>query len=239
MALWSTYMPTGAGTMMLVAALILPVTSWRWVWWLAAAASAVMLLALLLKTLRRPELDPVSAPRRPVLAEMAEVATSGGPLAIAVCFGAYSCCWFTVIGFLPTLQVERLGFSAETAAIVNIDRAREIARALRSMGIRFALDDFGAGFASFYHLKHLAFDHLKIDGEFIRDLPRSKVNQLVVQSVVTIAKGLGKRTIAEFVGDEATFNALCELGVDYAQGFHLCPPAPLENWLGLTSRRPR
>jgi MFS transporter, DHA1 family, inner membrane transport protein len=50
---------------------------------------------------------------------MAEVATSGGPLAIAVCFGAYSCCWFTVVGFLPTLQVERLGLSAETAAIVT------------------------------------------------------------------------------------------------------------------------
>ena len=57
--------------------------------------------------------------RRPVLPEMAEVATSGGPLAIAVCFGAYSCCWFAVVGFLPTLQVERLGFSTSTAAIVT------------------------------------------------------------------------------------------------------------------------
>src|SRR6185437_12312229 len=67
----------------------------------------------------RHELDPVVAPRRPILAEMAEVATSGGPLAIAICFGAYSCCWFTVIGFLPTLQVERLHFTPETAAIVT------------------------------------------------------------------------------------------------------------------------
>jgi MFS family permease len=119
MALWSTYMPTGAGVMMLLAALILRDASWRWVWWLAAAASAVMLLALVLRTVRRRELDPVPTLRRPVLAEMVEVATSGGPLAIAVCFGAYSCCWFTVVGFLPTLQVERLGFSAETAAIVT------------------------------------------------------------------------------------------------------------------------
>jgi DHA1 family inner membrane transport protein len=119
LAFWSTYMPTGAGLMMLVAALTLRGLSWRWVWWLAAAASAVMLLALIVRTLRRSELDPVPALRRPILAEMVEVATSGGPLAIAVCFGAYSCCWFTIVGFLPTLQVERLGLSAETAAIVT------------------------------------------------------------------------------------------------------------------------
>jgi MFS family permease len=50
---------------------------------------------------------------------MTEVATSGGPIAIAVCFGAYACCWYTVVGFLPTLQVERLGFATSTAAIVT------------------------------------------------------------------------------------------------------------------------
>jgi predicted MFS family arabinose efflux permease len=119
LAAWSTYMPAGAGAMMLISALALQALSWRWVWWIAAAASAAMLLALLLRTVRRRELDPVVAPRRPILAEMAEVATSGGPLAIAICFGAYSCCWFTVVGFLPTLQVERLHFTPETAAIVT------------------------------------------------------------------------------------------------------------------------
>lgn len=119
LAAWSTYMPMGAGTMMLVAALVLPGTSWRWVWSIAAAASGAMLLALLLRARSRPELDPVIASRRPILAEMAEVATSGGPLAIAICFGAYSCCWFAIVGFLPTLQVERLHFDTETAAIVT------------------------------------------------------------------------------------------------------------------------
>ena len=119
LAAWSTYMPAGAGVMMLIAALVLQALSWRWVWWIAAAASGLMLLALLFRTVRRHELDPVVAPRRPILAEMAEVATSGGPLAIGICFGAYSCCWFAVVGFLPTLQVERLHFSLETAAIVT------------------------------------------------------------------------------------------------------------------------
>ena len=83
MAVWTTYMPAGAGSMMLIAALVLPGTSWRAVWLVAAAASRRMLLALLLRALPRHELDPVPANRRPVLPEMAEVATSGGPLAIA------------------------------------------------------------------------------------------------------------------------------------------------------------
>jgi DHA1 family inner membrane transport protein len=119
LAAWSTYMPAGAGTIMLIAALALPLTSWRWIWWIAAGASGAMLLALALRTVRRHELDPFAATRRPILAEMAEVATSGGPLAIGICFGAYSCCWFAVIGFLPTLQVERLHFAPQTAAIVT------------------------------------------------------------------------------------------------------------------------
>jgi MFS transporter, DHA1 family, inner membrane transport protein len=119
MALWTTYMPAGAGAMMLISALVLPGTSWRVAWIVASAASAVMLAALLLRALPRPELDPVPAPRRPVLHEMAEVASSGGSLAIALCFGAYSCCWFAVVGFLPTLQVERLHLATSTAAIVT------------------------------------------------------------------------------------------------------------------------
>ncbi|MBX9943819.1 MAG: MFS transporter [Reyranella sp.] len=119
MALWTTYMPAGAGTMMLIAALILPTNSWRTVWLLAAGAAAAMLIALLLAAAPRRELDRLPAAHRPVLAAMVEVATSGGPLAIALCFGAYSCCWFAVVGFLPTLLIERLGFSISMAAIVT------------------------------------------------------------------------------------------------------------------------
>jgi diguanylate cyclase (GGDEF)-like protein/PAS domain S-box-containing protein len=115
----------------------------------------------------------------------------------------------------------------ETAAIVNLDRAKQFARSLRKLGCGFALDDFGAGFASFYYLKHLTFDYLKIDGEFIEDLPKSKTNQLVVRAVVEIARGLGKKTIAEFVGDDKTVELLRHYGVDYAQGFHVGRPKPI------------
>ena len=119
MTLWTVYMPAGAGSMMLIAAVVLPGTSWRIAWLVAAAASALMLTALLLRALPRHELDAFPVKRKPVLHEMAEVASTGGPLAIALCFGAYSCCWYTVIGFLPTLQVDHLGFSTSTAAIVT------------------------------------------------------------------------------------------------------------------------
>ena len=112
----------------------------------------------------------------------------------------------------------------ETAAIVNIDRARYVAGGLRELGCRFALDDFGAGFASFYYLKHLEFDYLKIDGEFIKQLDANPTDRLVVRSLVQIAKGLGAQTIAEFVGDDAVLEHLRALSVDYGQGYHLGAP---------------
>ena len=113
----------------------------------------------------------------------------------------------------------------ETAAIVNIEKARRFAERLAELGCAFALDDFGAGFGSFYYLKHLPFDFLKIDGDFIRQLPASRPDQLTVKAIVEIAHGLGKRTVAEFVGDEQTLKLLARYGVDYAQGYHVGKPA--------------
>ncbi len=119
----------------------------------------------------------------------------------------------------------------ETAAIVNIERARELSRQLRQLGCLFALDDFGSGFSSFYYLKHLEFDYLKIDGEFIANLVRSPTDQLLVQAVVDIARGLGTQTVAEFVGDDETVALLQQFGVDYGQGYHLGRPAAVADLL--------
>src|SRR5207248_6552512 len=106
----------------------------------------------------------------------------------------------------------------ETAAVANLTHAQSFAQRLRDLGCRFALDDFGAGFGSFYYLKHLPFDYIKIDGEFIRHVVSGRVDQLVVEAVVRIARGLGKETIAEYVADERTREMVKRLGVDYAQG---------------------
>ena len=114
----------------------------------------------------------------------------------------------------------------ETEAIVNIDRARVLSRRLSSLGCQFALDDFGAGFGSFYYLKHLPFDVVKIDGDFIKSLPESRTDQLTVQAIVTIARGLRKQTVAEFVGDDRTTEMLRGYGVDFVQGYHIGEPAP-------------
>jgi diguanylate cyclase (GGDEF)-like protein/PAS domain S-box-containing protein len=119
----------------------------------------------------------------------------------------------------------------ETIAVSNIPRAQHFAARLADLGCRFALDDFGAGFGSFYYLKHLPFDILKIDGEFVRHSAADPTDQLVIQAVVDIARGLGKRTVAEHVGDSETAALLQRMGVDHAQGFHLGEPAPLGDWL--------
>jgi EAL domain-containing protein (putative c-di-GMP-specific phosphodiesterase class I) len=129
----------------------------------------------------------------------------------------------------------------ETAAVSNIPRARAFADRLNALGCRFALDDFGAGFGSFYYLKHLPFDFLKIDGEFVRHCTTSSVDRVIISSLVRVASGLGKRTIAEYVDDRATIELLRDLGVDLAQGYAIGKPAPLEQWLsgGLTAPNQR
>ena len=98
---------------------------------------------------------------------------------------------------------------------------------LRGRGCQFALDDFGAGFGSFYYLKNLPFDYLKIDGDFIRGLATSPMDQLVVDAIVSIARGMGKKTVAEFVGDEESARLLRKIGVDHAQGYHIGMPRPV------------
>jgi diguanylate cyclase (GGDEF)-like protein/PAS domain S-box-containing protein len=119
----------------------------------------------------------------------------------------------------------------ETAAIRNFETAAAFADRLTEFGCSIAIDDYGVGFGPFYYLKHLPFDLIKIDGDFIRDLPRNDADQLTVKAIVEIARGLGKKTIAEFVEEPSTVDLLRELGVDMAQGFHLGKPVALtEGW---------
>ena len=114
----------------------------------------------------------------------------------------------------------------ETAAISDMARAGAFCAGVQALGCAVALDDFGAGFGSFQYLKHLPFEYLKIDGDFIRGLSASLKDQLVVKALVELARGMGKQTIAEFVGDRATVELLREYGVDYAQGFEVGRPHP-------------
>jgi len=137
------------------------------------------------------------------------------------------------------VPADRLIFEiTETAAIANIVRAARFAERLSELGCRFALDDFGAGFGSFYYLKHLPFDYLKIDGEFVRHCATNETDRILIAAVVQIARGMGKQTIAEFVTDQETLEVLTRLGVDYGQGFRIGHPAPLQLHLDSPPARP-
>lgn len=114
----------------------------------------------------------------------------------------------------------------ESAALSNIQDSERFVGEIRELGCTVFLDDFGVGFSSFAYLKHLSADVLKIDGMFIRHLTASHEDQVFVRAIVEIARGLGKKTVAEFVGDAATLTLLAELGVDYAQGYYLSRPSP-------------
>jgi len=130
------------------------------------------------------------------------------------------------------IDPSRLVFElTETAAMANIEEAKVFAHRLRAHGCRLALDDFGAGFGSFYYLRNLPFDYFKIDGDLIRGLAASTMDQLVVGAIVGIARGMGKKTIAEFVTDDETVRLLEKAGVDYAQGYRVGRPRPLRELL--------
>ena len=115
----------------------------------------------------------------------------------------------------------------ETAAIANMPEATEFARGLTDLGCSLALDDFGTGFGSFYYLKHLPVSYVKLDGEFIQNLPRSEVDEHMVKAIVGVSRALGIKTVAESVADAETISLLQKHQVDYAQGYFVGKPAPL------------
>jgi PAS domain S-box-containing protein len=116
----------------------------------------------------------------------------------------------------------------ETAAAENIDAARDFAWRLRGLGCGFALDDFGTGYGTFAYLKHLPVTFIKIDMEFVRYLAIDPSDQKIVKSIIAVAQNFGVQTIAEGVEHQATLDLLRDLGVDYAQGFLIGEPKPIE-----------
>jgi diguanylate cyclase (GGDEF)-like protein len=126
----------------------------------------------------------------------------------------------------------RLGLEiTETAAVTNLDAARSLALKLRGFGCRITLDDFGSGFGSFVHLKHLPITGIKIDGEFVRGIDEHSTDAVLVAGIVEIARGLGLSAVAEWVERPTQVETLVRLGVRVGQGFHLGKPRPLEEML--------
>ncbi|MFP4130644.1 EAL domain-containing protein [Thiohalospira sp.] len=128
-----------------------------------------------------------------------------------------------------TADPKRLCFEiTETAAVANLTAAGDFIGELRQRGCCVALDDFGSGLSSFAYLKHMPVDLLKIDGSFIRDMLADPTDRAFVESINQIGHIMGIRTVAEFVESDALMEALQAMGVDYAQGFAIAHPTPLQ-----------
>ncbi len=126
------------------------------------------------------------------------------------------------------IKAEQIIFElTESASLNNLGNTQEIINQLGKLGCGFSIDDFGTGFSTFSYLKQLPAKSVKIDGSFIVDLVNNPVDQALVKAIKDVANALDKESIAEYVEDEATLNALGEIGVNYAQGYFISKPMPV------------
>jgi EAL domain-containing protein (putative c-di-GMP-specific phosphodiesterase class I) len=119
----------------------------------------------------------------------------------------------------------------ETAAVGKFSDAVRFISTLRDKGYRFSLDDFGSGMCSLKYLRNLPVDYLKIDGSFVKDIATDPISRSIVASVNSIAQAMGMLTVAEYVENDQILAILKELGVNYAQGYLIAKPAPLDTLL--------
>ena len=115
----------------------------------------------------------------------------------------------------------------ERETVSNLSLLEKFVLDIKLQGFSFAIDDFGSGYSSFQYIKRFPVDYIKIEGEFIRNMLTDEVYLAFVKSIVTLAKELRVKTIAEYVEDGDTLAEVCRLGIDYAQGYHVSRPAPL------------
>ncbi len=127
------------------------------------------------------------------------------------------------------IRPERIIFElTESASMSNISAAQRMIQRLNDLGCEFAVDDFGTGFSTFGFLKQFPADYIKVDGSFISQLDRNPIDQVLVRSICEVARALSKETVAEFVDSEAVLQLVTQLGIDYAQGFYIGRPVPVD-----------
>jgi len=115
----------------------------------------------------------------------------------------------------------------ETAAISHFSVAYDLFKNIRALGAKVALDDFGSGLSSFGYLKNLPVDIIKIDGQFVRDIATDQINLEMVRAIHHVGRSMGIQTVAEFVETADAIEQLINIGVNYAQGYHIARPCPI------------
>jgi diguanylate cyclase (GGDEF)-like protein/PAS domain S-box-containing protein len=166
---------------------------------------------------------------------MQQASRAAVPRACSVNLSGRSLCESRFLEFVVS-EIRRTGVDpvnitfeiTETAAVANFAQAQQFIIALKRMGCRFALDDFGSGLSSFAYLKHLPVDYLKIDGNFVRDMANDQIDHAMVDAINQLGHVMGIQTIAEYVETREVLEKLKLVGVDYAQGFAIGYPVPIE-----------
>ena len=139
-----------------------------------------------------------------------------------------------------SVAAERIIFElTESASLTNIGETKKIISRIGELGCEFSIDDFGTGFSTFDYLKQIPAQSVKIDGSFVVDLATNTVDLALVKAIYEVASALGKQTVAEFVENEKTLIILEEIGVNYAQGYHLGKPVPIEECFITHSNHPQ
>lgn len=137
----------------------------------------------------------------------------------------------------PTLPGKICFEITETAAIGNLNNAMRFIQALKDIGCRFSLDDFGSGLSSFGYLKSLPVDYLKIDGSFVKNIVNDAIDLAMVRSINDIGHLMNKKTIAEYVENDAIREKLKELNINYAQGYGIAKPIPMSDLIDLAEQQ--
>ena len=143
---------------------------------------------------------------------------------------------FTVADFFKNIKIlmEKYGINAERIVfeiterdtVKNFSLLQSLINELKGIGFNFAIDDFGSGFSSFYYLKQLPIDFIKIEGEFIRNITLDEKDRAFVESIITLAKKLKIKIVAEYVESQEIMLMIKDLGIEYAQGYFVGMPAP-------------
>jgi EAL domain-containing protein (putative c-di-GMP-specific phosphodiesterase class I) len=127
----------------------------------------------------------------------------------------------------------------ETSLMHDLDAIRKVLHRLRDDGFTVAIDDFGTGYSSLTHLKHFPIDTLKIDISFIADLETDPQDEAITEAIIGLARGLGKKVVAEGVGTRAQLDFLQQRGCDAFQGFWISQPLPADRFETFVRTLPR